>query len=170
MQAVRALDARPIILNALNHSDRNLDSESRPRRGPFGLRRLVAEKAILGLLGPSDILGLDAYTAIGAEDRGTQVLRSAAPDWAESAASQLRAARRRGQEAWIIEAQAEPWESTHATYADPLSFAPEDMGAVYDRLVGAGYSTILLWGCEYWLLRGPGRGVCGGCAARRGWI
>jgi hypothetical protein len=145
MEAVRALDARPIVLNAFSHFDRSADSGSRPRRGLAGLGRLVPEKAILNLLGPSDVLGLDVYTAIGE--------RRAAPDWADSARRWLRAARHRGNEAWIIEAQAEPWEPSRDTWANPRSFAPADMGAVFDPLVRVGYSTLLLWGCEYWFWR-----------------
>jgi len=145
IEAVRALDARPIVLNAFNHFDRSADAGSRPRRGLANLGRLIPEKAILTLLRPGDILGLDVYNAIGA--------RRAAPDWADAAGRWLRAAERQGKEAWIIEAQAEPWESSQETWANPLSFKPEDIGAVFDPLVRAGYSTLLLWGCEYWFWR-----------------
>jgi len=145
MAAVRELDSRPIVLNAFSHFSARLDASSRPRVGPFGWRRLVAEQEILQLLGPQDVLGLDVYTSIG--------LTRADPDWADRAARWLRSARGRGNDPWIIEAQAEPWEESGETWTRPVSFAPEDMAAVYERLVAAGYSTILLWGCEYWLWR-----------------
>jgi hypothetical protein len=154
VQAVRALDSRPIVINAFSHFDPLVDSRSRPRRGPYGIRRLVPERAILDAIGSGDILGLDVYTAIGTLVDAKPVVRLAAPDWADTAARWLSEAQRRGKQAWIIESQAEPWEPSRETYADPKSFSPEDAVAVYDRLAGAGFSTILLWGCEYWIWRG----------------
>ena len=134
IQAVRDLDARPVVLNAFAHFDSALDEESRPRHGLFGIRRLEPEEEILDV---ADILGLDVYTAIAG--------RSSAPDWAETAGRWLSAARHRGKTAWIMESQAEPWE--------PSSFAPDDMVAVCARLRRAGFSTILLWGCEHWFAK-----------------
>lgn len=162
LEAVRRLDGRPIVLNAFNHFDRRLDGASRPPVGLFRLLRLVPEREILRLLGPQDVLGLDVYTAIG--------LTTAASDWADRAGSWLRAARRRGRDAWIIEAQAEPWEES-GDWRRPLSFAPDDMGAVFRRLAAVGYSTILLWGCEYWFWRaaeGDQRWVAAARATIRG--
>lgn len=145
MQAVRALDPRPIVLNVFAHFDAATDSQSRPRQGPFGMRRPAPEQTVLGLLGPADVLGLDVYTAI--------VERRAAAGWAESAKRWLVEARRRGRDAWVVECQAEPWEATGGDYSNPRSFAPDDLVAMHDRLSAAGFSTILLWGCEYWLWR-----------------
>jgi hypothetical protein len=146
IRTVRGLDAkRPIILNAFAHFDAELDAESRPRHGLFNALRLSPERTILDLLGPGDILGLDVYTAIGP--------RRATPDWADSAARWLGSARARGRDAWIIEAQAEPWESSQDTYANPLSFSSEGIVANFERLVAAGFTSILLWGCEYWFWR-----------------
>lgn len=145
IDAVRALDSRPIILNAFNHFDRALDHDSRPRAGWLRMRRLSPERTILDLLNPGDVLGLDAYIAIGA--------RRAATDWAAVAGHWLGEARRRDREAWIIEAQAEPWEEPGASYENPRSFSPRDIPAVFDALARARYTSILLWGCEYWLSR-----------------
>ena len=142
---VRELDGRPIVLNAFSHFNRGVDAASRPHAAFFGLRRLVPEREILNLLRPQDVLGLDVYTSIAST--------KAESDWADRAGSWLQAARRHGRDAWIIEAQAEPWEESGATWTAPLSFAPEDIGVVYRRLAAAGYSTILLWGCEYWFWR-----------------
>jgi hypothetical protein len=131
VNVVRDLDARPIVLNAFAHFDPRLDEESRPRRGLFGMRRLEPEKAILEV---ADILGLDVYTTIAGH--------TSVPDWAESAARWLSTAQQLRKTAWITESQAEPWESS--------SFSPDDMVAVAARLLRAGFSTILLWGCEHW--------------------
>jgi hypothetical protein len=136
MRCVRSLDERPIVLNAFAHFDVSVDDESRPRR-LFGLVRVQPEKLILDLLGPFDVLGLDVYTAIAD--------RAAALDWSDSAARWLRVARERGHDAWIIEAQAEPWKTP--------SFSPDDMRSIYASLARAGFSTILLWGVEHWLER-----------------
>jgi len=151
--AVRKLDSRRIVLNAFNHFNAAVDRSSRPRIAPFGLRRLVPEREILDVLQPGDVLGLDAYTAIGAGAEGERIVRRADPDWADRAASWLDRARSAGRDAWIIEAQAEPWEASGETWTNPQTFAPDDIGLVFGRLAGAGYSTILLWGCEYWLWR-----------------
>jgi hypothetical protein len=131
VQSVRDLDGRPIVLNAFAYFDPRLDEESRPRRGPFGVRRLEPEKAILDV---ADILGLDVYTAIAG--------RTSAPDWADRAERWLRTAQQRRKAAWITESQAEPWGSS--------SFGPDDMVAVHAQLRRACFSTILLWGCEHW--------------------
>lgn len=131
VQSVRELDARPIVLNAFAHFDARLDDESRPRHGLLGMRRLVPEMEILDV---ADILGLDVYKAIAG--------RTAAADWAESAERWLCIATRRRKAAWITESQAEPWASP--------SFAPDDMIAMHAQLMRAGFSTILLWGCEHW--------------------
>src|SRR5581483_12261568 len=153
MAAVRELDSRPIVLNSFSHVNASLDRASRPRGGPLWLRRLVPERQILELLAPGDVLGLDTYTAIGAVVNRERIVRRSDPDWASHAGSWLRAARAQGHDAWVIEAQAEPWEASGETWASPLSFAPEHIGSVHGRLAEAGYSTILLWGCEYWLWR-----------------
>ena len=144
VDTVRALDPRPIVLNAFARFDAT-DWLSRPRRGPFGFRRLVAEKTILRLLRPRDVLGLDVYTAMAE--------RTAGAAWADNAARWLREARRRGRDAWVMEAQAEPWEAPEGDYANPRSFSPDDLVATFRRLSAEGFATILLWGCEYWLWR-----------------
>jgi hypothetical protein len=154
IEAVRRLDVRPIVLNAFAHFNAGLDSGSRPRRGPFGRWQLVPERVILKLTGPSGVLGLDVYSAIAVvEVNGAKLIRRAEPGWADTAERWLRMAERTGGSAWIIECQSEPWEPLRETLAEPQSFSPADMRIVYDGLVGAGFSTILLWGCEYWLWR-----------------
>jgi hypothetical protein len=154
VRAVRAIDARrPILINTFAHFDAELDSESSPRHGPFAVRRLSPEQTILEMLGTGDVLGLDVYAAIGAMSESGPTVRRADADSAASAARWLLAARARGRDAWIVEAQAEPWEPSHDTYANPVSFSPEDLVANFERLAAAGFSTILLWGCEYWWWR-----------------
>lgn len=151
--AVRALDSRPIAVNAFAHFDAQVDADSRPRLGIFGARTLNPEEQILDVLGARDVLGLDVYTAIGRESGGATVVLRAAPDWPDVAARIRGAAERRDKECWIIEAQAEPWEPTRGGYVDPISFGPADIGRVHGELARAGFTTVLLWGCEYWFWR-----------------
>ena len=160
IESVRALDARPIVVNAFSRFNWLVDLVSRPRRGPLGASRLAPERAILDLIGEHDILGLDVYTTLSAPLWGRSVVHRAARDWAEAAGRWLRVAQAQGTEAWIIEAQAEPWESPLDALANSRSFAPGDMRTMYRKLEQVGYKTILLWGCEYWFWRaaaGDGR-------------
>jgi hypothetical protein len=53
----------------------------------------------------------------------------------------------------VTEAQAEPWESSSDSYADPRSFHPADIAGVFNGLKEEGFTTIMLWGSEYWLWR-----------------
>jgi hypothetical protein len=120
----------------------------------------VPEQEALDVLSASDVLGLDVYTGIGFKVLGFEAVHRAASDWADSAGRWLQAATEAGKDAWIIESQAEPWEPSKETYADPKSFDPQMLEEVYSKLAAVGFNTILLWGAEYWLWRadaGDGR-------------
>jgi hypothetical protein len=151
--AVRQLDQRPIVVNTFGHFDVVQDWLSRPHRNPLGVGETPPEQEALDLLGGSDVLGLDLYTAIGVNMFGHEVVHHAASDWADSAGRWLATATAAGKEAWVIECQAEPWEPSKDTYADPKSLDPPAIEDMYSRLAAAGFQTILLWGCEYWLWR-----------------
>jgi len=158
--AVRALDARPVVVNVFSHFDLLQDFLSRPHRSLIDLQGTAPEPEVLSVIATSDVLGLDVYTHIGVDILGFELVRTAARDWAEAAGGWLDAARRQGKDARIIECQAEPWEPTRDTYANPKTLAPDDIGDMYRQLRAAGYTTILLWGCEYWFWRaasGDGR-------------
>jgi hypothetical protein len=150
---VRALDSRPIVLNTFAHFDLLNDWFSRPHRNLLDLAGEVPEEEALRAVRAADVLGLDIYTHIGVAILGFEIVRTAAPDWAQSAQRWLQAAAAEGKEAWIIECQAEPWEPTKDTYAEPKSLTPEEIAGIYGHLAAAGFTTILLWGCEYWLWR-----------------
>jgi len=151
--AVRALDGRQLVVNTFAHFDLLNDWSSRPHRNLLDLSGEVPEEEALRVIGTADVLGLDVYTRIGIEILGLEIVRRAAPDWAQSAQRWLQRAVAGGQEAWIIECQAEPWEPTKETYAEPRTLGPEEITAIYGHLAAAGFTTILLWGCEYWLWR-----------------
>jgi hypothetical protein len=151
--AVRSQDGRPIVVNTFAHFDLLNDWFSRPHRNLLDLAGEVPEEQALRVIGAVDVLGLDVYTHIGIAILGIEIVHTAAPDWAASAQRWLQAAAGEGKEAWIIECQAEPWEPSKDTYAEPRTLAPEEIVAIYGHLAGAGFTTILLWGCEYWLWR-----------------
>src|SRR2546421_4351459 len=156
---VRQLDGRhrPLIVNAFSHVNLVFDQAS-ARQG-FDLRQLLgfdadsAESDSLAVLNRGDVLGLDVYTAIGYQFLGQDHLSRADADWPDRLARVRDLAKRQGKQAWITEAQAEPWESTEDTYTDPKSTSPAAIRSVFENLKDAGYGTVLFWGSEYWLWR-----------------
>jgi hypothetical protein len=74
-------------------------------------------------------------------------------DWPDRLAAARDLARKQGKQAWITEAQAEPWESDGNSYNNPKSTSPEAIRSIFANLKDAGYSTVLFWGSEYWLSR-----------------
>ena len=144
---VRQADpGRPVVLNAFAHFNRLLDAVSNPRGQ--GVPRL------LELLLPGDILGLDVYQRIGRRQLGFDRVARADSAWAAEAERWREEAEEGGREAWITEAQAEPW--------GPGGFGPSDLVAAVEGMLQAGYRTILLWGAEHWLARAA--------AGDRGWL
>jgi hypothetical protein len=74
--------------------------------------------------------------------------------WLKNAARWHERATAAGKRAWIVEAQAEPWEPAALGPAGvPRSCAPADVVETVTALRGAGYDTILLWGVEHMLVR-----------------
>lgn len=58
-----------------------------------------------------------------------------------------------GKEDWIAEAQAEPWEPNKLVAMDKFnhpSSSPRQATSLVNRVAEMGYSTVMLWGCEYW--------------------
>jgi hypothetical protein len=151
--AVRELDGRQVVVNTFAHFDLLIDWFSRPHRNLLDLTGAVPEQEALRVLGSADVLGLDIYKHIGYQVLGVEIVTTASADLATSAGRWLQAATQAGKEAWIIECQAEPWEPTRATYGAPKTLDPSEIDEMYGQLSAAGYTTILLWGCEYWLWR-----------------
>jgi len=157
--AVRALDGhnRPVIVNAFGHFNLILDQAS--SRNGFDLKNVLgfdgdsAERQSLAVLRPGDILGLDVYTAIGYHFLGQDHLSRADAGWPEEAGRWRQAALGERKQAWITEAQAEPWEASSKTFTDPRSISPRQIQEIFGNLKDAGFTTILLWGSEYWLWR-----------------
>ena len=157
--SVRGLDGhhRPLIVNAFSHFNIVLDQAS-ARQG-FDLRQVLgfeadsAERDSLSVLKRGDVLGLDVYTAIGYQFLGQNRISQADSDWPDRLAQVRELAKRQGTQAWITEAQAEPWESSPDSYTNPKSTSPQAIRNIFANLKDAGYTTILFWGSEYWLWR-----------------
>src|SRR5919206_1297894 len=159
MASVRQLDShhRPLIVNAFSHFNLVFDQAS-ARQG-FDLRQWLgfeadsAERDSLAVLNRGDVLGLDVYTAIGYQFLGQDHMSRADVDWPDRLARLRETARQQGKQAWITEAQAEPWESEGNSYANPKSTSPQSIRSIFTNLKDAGYTTVLFWGSEYWLWR-----------------
>jgi hypothetical protein len=138
LAAVREADpGRPVVLTAFAHFNRMLDMLSTPRGQGAG--------RLLQLLSPGEVLGLDVYLRIGRRQFGFNRVARADSGWAVEAERWRRQAEASHREAWVTEAQAEPW--------GPARFDPNDLGILLEGLRGAGYQTVLLWGAEHWLAR-----------------
>ncbi len=155
VQRVTALDAkRPIIVNAFGHFNLLLDRTSSAYL--FDLATLLgfdnrsAEREILALLRPGDVLGFDVYLKIGYQFLGSDHFVEAAADWAAQIGRWRAVAAAERKHVWITEAQAEPWQVSPDSRP---TFTPARMEALVNDLKGEGYSTILLWGAEHWLAR-----------------
>jgi hypothetical protein len=157
VSSVRQVDDhhRPMIVNAFSHFNLIFDQVS-ARQG-FDLQQLLgfdadsAERDSLSVLSKGDILGLDVYTAIGYQFLGQNHLAQADADWPERLAGVRDLARSQDKQAWITEAQAEPWEASDGSFANPKSISPKAIRSTFANLKDEGYSTVLFWGAEYWL-------------------
>lgn len=164
--AVKALDSRPVIVNAFGHFNMLMDRAAQrgglDAHNALGFDSDSAERDSVGSLKRGDIFGLDIYTSIGFRLMGQDYVARASSDWPSHATRWRKLAHRQGQLAWVTEAQAEPWESSSSeqSLARPLTIAPDDIRKNFEEIEASGYSTVMLWGAEYWLWRaqnGDGR-------------
>ena len=153
--ATRRTDpTRPILLNAFAAFNRGVDVAS----SRHGLPRLLGRDAdrpeaeVASLLERGDILGLDVYRRIGYRLGGGRRFTTSR-QWRLNAARWRERAAAEGKQAWIVEAQAEPWEPGLAPGEAPRSCTPEEVVETVGGLREAGYDAILLWGVEHWLAR-----------------
>lgn len=150
--ARRADPSRPLLLNVFARYNLWLDVAS----NRHGLGSLLGGEAsrpeaeALALLEPGDALGLDVYRSIGYRRFG-QTRYTISRHWLTNAAAWLGRAAAERKQAWIVEAQAEPWEPGGSTTEPPASCRPPDVIETVQALGDAGYDTVLLWGAEHWL-------------------
>jgi Beta-galactosidase len=99
----------------------------------------------------ADAVGFNVYTKVPAGNSGNYL--EPEPAFWDQLQTWQQELVRADREAWIAEAQAEPWEPQKLVAndkADYPSASPRRMQLLVDRLARANYSTVLLWGSEYW--------------------
>jgi hypothetical protein len=109
------------------------------------------EHAFEASLKLADAVGFNVYTKV--PQSTTQAYLEAQPSyWTKLKAWQTEL-QRQGKEAWIAEAQAEPWEPNElvpVAHVDYPSSSPAQAASIVDSAQAIGFNPILLWGCEYW--------------------
>jgi hypothetical protein len=147
---VRAADpsGRPIVLNMFVHVY------------PFASLLPWSrgdERRAETLLGLGDVLGLDVYPSVSLRAFGLNLyFNFMGWNWAAAARAHAERAHARGKQAWIMEAQAEPWEPAQVVAAGPQparSLNAAEAERIFERLRGSGFDTILVWGVEHWYMR-----------------
>lgn len=145
---VRELDRRPVIVTMFVEVNPLLLT-------PWREREVRSHAAMLLNLG--DILGLDLYPSRSYRSHGGDwYFKWPAWMWKPTIVELQQLSQRMGRSAWIMEAQAEPWEPERIVYTDaPLSrsMQPARAAAAVRQLQDAGFDTILLWGVEHWYMR-----------------
>jgi hypothetical protein len=151
VQLVRSIDQgqRPIILSMFVGTP--------PPLAVLPPWRSQDEGRARALLSMADILGLDLYPSRGIRVFGRDLyLDWSGWGWERSAMSLRQLALDQGKDAWVMEAQAEPWEPSKLVYldgAESRSVGPGTAANTFGRLSSGGFGTILLWGAEHWYMR-----------------
>ncbi|MBI4491479.1 MAG: beta-galactosidase [Chloroflexi bacterium] len=146
ISAVRRLDwyNRPIVVNLFVAVD------------PLSFLLPLDDRAET-ILRSADILGLDAYPIVGKRFLGVDFyLNWNGWAWERTLQRYAQLAAERGKTAWIVEAQAEPWEPgrvVNTARTPSPSLGPAGAAAIAARLRAVGFSPILLWGVEHWYMR-----------------
>jgi Beta-galactosidase len=99
----------------------------------------------------ADAVGINVYTKVPTGNPG-QYLEPTPQFW-QTLQDWQGALRSADREAWIAEAQAEPWEAQQLVAMQKLNYpsaSPLRLRKLTHQLRDVGYGTILLWGCEYW--------------------
>ena len=148
---VRSLDhhQRPVILSMF--------VDTPPPLASLPPWRSHDESRARTLLDMADILGLDVYPSRGIRVFGRDLyLDWSGWAWERPAMTLRQLAIDQGKDAWIMEAQAEPWEPSRLVYLDDglsRSVQPGTAADTFGRLSSGGFGTILLWGAEHWYMR-----------------
>ncbi len=148
---VRALDhrERPVILSMF--------VDTPPPLASLPPWRSHDESRARTLLDMADVLGLDVYPSRGMRFFGRDLyLDWSSWAWERPAMTLRQLAIDQGKDAWVMEAQAEPWEPSRLVYLDDAqsrSVGPNTAASTFGRLSNGGFGTILLWGAEHWFMR-----------------
>lgn len=118
----------------------------------IGLPTYVKEDdhAFQASLAMADAIGINVYTRV--PDGNEAYLEPQESYWKKLKDWQKALARHR-KEAWIAEAQAEPWEPNQLVAMNDIDYpsaSPERSTELVQLVRQIGYRTVMLWGCEYW--------------------
>jgi Beta-galactosidase len=108
------------------------------------------EQAFRESLELADAVGINVYTKIGIAPAS---YLTPSPGYWRQLADWRNRLHQSGKEAWVTEVQAEPWEYNELVAIDhpaSPSSSPQSTTHLARTLTQIGYSTTLLWGCEYW--------------------
>jgi hypothetical protein len=109
------------------------------------------------LLTMADVLGLDVYPVRPVDTRSFKLaFKWPVWVWEGRVRGLQRLAQAAGKQTWISEAQAEPWlpaRVVDTNSAPAQNAAPGLTANAVSHFQADGFSTILLWGVEYWYMR-----------------
>lgn len=108
------------------------------------------DRAFQDCLRLADAVGLNVYTKVPI---GPMFYLEPKPIFWQKLQQWQQTLVEQGKEDWIAEAQSEPWEHNQLVAMNKLdhpSSSPRQMTRLVSSLSRIGYSTIFLWGCEYW--------------------
>jgi hypothetical protein len=109
------------------------------------------DRAFQESLQMADSIGINVYTKVPAGN-STFYLQPQPSYWQKLKEWQTSLINS-NKEDWIAEAQAEPWEPNQLVAmakAEYPSCTPKRTSNLVNSLTDLGYSTVMLWGCEYW--------------------
>lgn len=109
------------------------------------------DRAFQASLDLADAVGINVYSKVPVGNSAFYI-EPLPPFWGKLKAWQQTLAKA-GKEAWIAEAQAEPWEPNELVAMNKIDYPssnPERVQDLVSRVTGIGFNPILLWGCEYW--------------------
>ncbi len=136
------------LVRALVPSDRKILLTTAIHILPVGLGE--DDQALEESLAMADAVGVNVYTKVPI---GPTLYLEPLPEYWRRLARWQRRIKASGKEAWISEAQAEPWEYKKLVATDKAEYpsaSPERSVELAVTLAQIGYDTVLLWGSEYW--------------------
>lgn len=98
----------------------------------------------------ADAVGINVYNKIGTV---LGLYETPFPVFWRKLATWLKSLEQAGKEAWITEAQAEPWEYRSLVSTERSAYPSASPQGTSDLTMTLGqldYSPVFLWGCEYW--------------------
>ena len=119
----------------------------------------LSKRKILPKLAPiSDIVGIDLYYRQFIKEILNQAIYIGPGDTSKKISQIIKQTQTKQKQVsliWIMELQAEPWESSNEKYlsVNPASISPQKIIDNYKMATKLPISTIFFWGYEYWYYR-----------------